>query len=75
MLIENLNTEKQQQFSQMTTMNEQLMAKISKLENDNDELRDERQSLVEKCRDLQWTKDQKVKTINKTMSKLKADFD
>jgi len=38
-------------------------------------MREERQRLVEKCRDLEWGKDQETKALSKTIAKLKTDFD
>ena len=59
----------------MTGLHDQLMTKIQKLETENDDLKDERQNLVEKCRELEWTKDQEAKQLNKTIQKLRADID
>ena len=73
--MEQLNSEKQNQYEQMSEMNMVLQERFEKSSFEMESLKDEKVAMIQKLREVEWGKDQEIKSLGKALTKMKEEGD
>jgi len=71
--IESTNSDHANQMETVTRSNEELTKQIQKLSSQSKQADDEKHDLQQKLRDLEWSKDQDSKALQKQLEKARDD--